>query len=194
MRSPSPETLLALYMRRCADAIQPASPAFHDGRIANDAARVIALAQADRKLGEASCNAELTSRQQKRQESLQQRAFMILTPYGLKMDNPWGLCRYASPSTTTACPRPIASSSLNHKEHDMLQIMKPDSIGECEIRNRRLGDGPLGIMLRGTLTNGKPGWKVARYDVDGGDVYWFKTRNAALEAINNWWGAPCSPQ
>jgi hypothetical protein len=40
---------------------------------------------------------ELTSRQEKRLESLRKRANDMLRPYGLKLDNPWGLCCYACP-------------------------------------------------------------------------------------------------
>jgi hypothetical protein len=57
----------------------------------------VTIATQIRRLVEAGCNAELTSRQSKRLDSLRKRADETLRPYGLKLDNPWGLCHYACP-------------------------------------------------------------------------------------------------
>lgn len=104
MRQPSNETILALAL----SAKAPASREFHPGRIAIDAVRVVSLARAHRRLGELSCNRELTDREAKRSDSLQSRADAILKPYGLCMDHPWGLVHYAMPigadgSSSTDC-------------------------------------------------------------------------------------------
>jgi hypothetical protein len=97
MKDPAPATNLALALRRDADRWHPTQPAFHDGRIAVDATRIVSIASQLRRLGEASCNAELTSRQESRRDSLEYRVNSLLLVYGYKIANPWGLCRYAVP-------------------------------------------------------------------------------------------------
>jgi hypothetical protein len=93
MKNPNPETMLTLALceirQRRAECIGTS--------VACDATRAVALAQQVRRLVESSCNVELTSRQDKRLESLKARADDVLRIYGLKLDNPWGLCFYAVP-------------------------------------------------------------------------------------------------
>lgn len=92
MKDPLPETCLADKLTRldCA-SVKPlgCSPVV--------ATRVCALARIVRNLIEASCNYELSSRQQSRLASARRRADELLKPYGLMLDNPWGLCQYALP-------------------------------------------------------------------------------------------------
>jgi hypothetical protein len=103
MKNPHPATELALVLRAKANELHPTAPQFHDGRIAVDATRIVTIAAQVRKLGEASCNAELTSRQEKRKDSLEERANLLLSVYGFKLANPWGLCRYAVPLDHNDC-------------------------------------------------------------------------------------------
>lgn len=103
MRQPSPETILALAMRSFTTARGGAISTLLDHRLALDATRVVALAKRDRRLGELSCNQELTPRQEKDRDSVQMRANTLLAVYGMKMDNPWGLCRYAMPIGSDGC-------------------------------------------------------------------------------------------
>ncbi len=94
MKSPAPATILALHLANIASAngeIHGIEP------IAWTATRVVSIAIAVRRLVEAGCNAELTTRQEKRLESLRKRADELLRPYGLELANPWGLCHYACP-------------------------------------------------------------------------------------------------
>lgn len=103
MKSPARATILALvlsdYARtHAADAAQRDS-----GSIASDATRAVAIAAQVRRLVEHSCNVELTSRQEKRLESLRRRADELLKPYGLCLANPWGLCFYATPIDHDGC-------------------------------------------------------------------------------------------
>lgn len=97
MENPHPATELALVLSDYAHTHAVDASHRCNGKLAMDATRICAIAAQVRKLGEASCNAELTSRQAKRMESLEARADALLAPYGLKMANPWGLCRYAVP-------------------------------------------------------------------------------------------------
>jgi len=103
MRQPSPETILALALRSAATARGGSVSTLCDSRLALDATRVVALAKRDRRLGELSCNQELTPRQEKDRDSVQMRANTLLAVYGLKMGNPWGLCRYAMPIDSDGC-------------------------------------------------------------------------------------------
>jgi hypothetical protein len=91
MKNPAPTTLLALKL-----STLPAGT-MDLRRCAWDATRVVAIAIAVRRLVEASCNVELTSRQEKRLGSLRKRAAALLQPYGMELANPWGLCHYACP-------------------------------------------------------------------------------------------------
>lgn len=93
MRQPSTETNLAL----CFASLLKNMAVMPVAAIARDAARVVSLAKAHRRLGERSCNCALTASQQKRYDSLQFRADAILMTYGMEMRNPWGLCRHAVP-------------------------------------------------------------------------------------------------
>ena len=97
MKHPHPATELALVLSDYAHTHAVDAVYRCHGKLAMDATRIVAIAAQVRKLGEASCNAELTARQTKRMESLEARANALLAPYGLKLDNPWGLCRYAVP-------------------------------------------------------------------------------------------------
>jgi hypothetical protein len=55
------------------------------------------MARSYRRLNETSCNRALTSIEERKMQSLQERADALLLPYGLRMDHPWGLCMYALP-------------------------------------------------------------------------------------------------
>jgi hypothetical protein len=94
MKYPAPATILALHLANIASAkgeIHGIAP------LANIATRVATIAGQVRRLVEHSCNVELTSRPEKRLESLRKRADALLQPYGLELANPWGLCHYACP-------------------------------------------------------------------------------------------------
>ena len=94
MRTPNPDTYLAL---RLAHASIPSL----DGRTAGDATRAVDICKAIRRSYELGCNQQLTPRQENRQAKLEERADVILAPYGLKIGNPWGLCIYAIPLRNT---------------------------------------------------------------------------------------------
>lgn len=98
MKSPSSATILACRLA----VIRPLPPGEYDGPhaarcLATLSTRVASIASAVRKLVEHGCNVELSARQRKRLDSLRKRADDLLHPYGLKLDNPWGLCHYACP-------------------------------------------------------------------------------------------------
>ena len=61
------------------------------------ATRVCALARSYRRLNETSCNRDLTSMEESKMKSLQERGDALLLPYGLRMGHPFGLCMYALP-------------------------------------------------------------------------------------------------
>lgn len=65
--------------------------------IATLAHNVTRYATQARRLREAGCNAELTSRKQKTLDRADAGADDLLRPYGYRMGNPWGLCHYAIP-------------------------------------------------------------------------------------------------
>jgi hypothetical protein len=71
------------------------------------ATRVCALARSYRRLNEARCNRELRVAEQRKMQSLQERADALLLPYGLCMGHPGGLCMYALPTPPCA----VSSSS-----------------------------------------------------------------------------------
>lgn len=93
MKSPNPETMLALHLAN----IALGKGEIHGAGLAMTACRAVCIAGQVRRLVEASCNAELTPRQSKRLDSLQNRADELLKPYGLELGRPWGLCHYAVP-------------------------------------------------------------------------------------------------
>ena len=97
MKSPTPATILALVLSDYAHTHAVDASNRHNGKLAHDATRAVAIAGQIRRLVEAGCNAELNPRQSKRLDSLRKRADDILRPYGLNLDNPWGLCHYACP-------------------------------------------------------------------------------------------------
>jgi hypothetical protein len=61
------------------------------------ATRVCAIARSYRRLNEAGCNRELSASEERKMGSLAKRADTLLAPYGLKIDNPYGLCMYVGP-------------------------------------------------------------------------------------------------
>jgi hypothetical protein len=97
MKNPAPATILALKLADYAHTHAVDAVHRHNGKLALDATRAVAIAAQVRWLVEAGCNAELTDRQSKRLDSLRKRANEILLPYTMKLDNPWGLCHYAVP-------------------------------------------------------------------------------------------------
>jgi hypothetical protein len=92
MKQPSHECLLTAELCRIEHTL-PNSP----GYAPVVATRVCALARSYRRLNETSCNRDLTSIEERKMQSLQERADALLLPYGLRMDHPWGLCMYALP-------------------------------------------------------------------------------------------------
>lgn len=92
MKHPSHECLLTAELCRIEHTL-PNSPACAPVV----ATRVCAMARSYRRLNETSCNRALTSIEERKMQSLQERADALLLPYGLRMDHPWGLCMYALP-------------------------------------------------------------------------------------------------
>lgn len=92
MKDPTYESCLSAMLAIIGHAM-PKSP----GCAPVVATRVCALARSYRRLNEARCNRELSAQEERKMESLAKRADALLAPYGLKMDNPWGLCMYALP-------------------------------------------------------------------------------------------------
>jgi hypothetical protein len=98
MKCPAPATLLAVKLAYIHAQINPHGDPSECQRVsAVIATRVATIAGQIRKLAEHGCNAELTPRQSKRKDSLHQRCNDMLYPYGMCLDNPWGLCHYACP-------------------------------------------------------------------------------------------------
>lgn len=95
--TPSSSTILALALSDYVHTHAVDVSYRQNGKIAYDATLVVTIAASVRRIVELACNTELTSRQEKRKESLRKRANAILLHYGLKLDNPWGLCHYACP-------------------------------------------------------------------------------------------------
>jgi hypothetical protein len=92
MKAPTNETCLSAVLAIIGHTL-PQSP----GCAPVVATRVCALARSYRRLNEARCNRELSALEDRKMESLAKRADALLAPYGLTMDNPWGLCMYAMP-------------------------------------------------------------------------------------------------
>jgi hypothetical protein len=92
MKHPSHECLLTAELCRIEHTL-PNSPACAPVV----ATRVCAMARSYRRLNETSCNRALTHTEERKMQSLQERAGALLLPYGLRMGHPWGLCMYALP-------------------------------------------------------------------------------------------------
>lgn len=98
MRQVPPVAILSARLQSMWERINPdMQPADSWNTTALTATRVVSIATAVRRLVEHSCNVELTSRQEKRFESLCKRANDLLYHYGMRLDNPWGSRFYAVP-------------------------------------------------------------------------------------------------